>query len=869
MIYFYVKEIENTLFEGKLPIFLSDDKGRKTDYYLQHPEELDYIKTSAPTISLVWLPDTKAPIIAFNPQTASQSECKNLTGAINLVKQVYASSASTNNAELDAKILQAFTAKVGESEAKKTLNIAKYLIAYEKDFEPDFPINIGPAQIRSNDLTADFVAVTTNKLEEHNKKFTTVFKSISDLDNVTVHQNSCTDPLFIEIPSLDKLKSLDSDKYATTIPKRGALCTPYTDEAAYSPNYRNANLPAYVVANIEGNPKNNSLAIQENEQRYYNALTEWVEHNIKEEFGTLGNIIDSTSKFYLLELADQLYAWHWGHNINVPLNLLDTSVNLYDEEDSTSDEFGDFGNSAVYSRYVLRTDANGMEVENAVLALNSFIETASTELGYKVYIDAVVKLARWGERKPNALAFDGYSTIFELGINRIKKNLGSIDDYSVKEIDGKPFTLKGLIYADVAPQDKAFDTSVDYSEIPVGLVLHKELVNKNSGDSLIVPMYYSIWEAVPMIKLGDLKVNGIEVTGDTIGFSAGFDASTLTKVGIRHLTEEYKRTSNEFLQNPFYRSDELKTLSMQIATGKGADQQNLLVFYIEALENAAFSDEVVAFKIKDVEELKHKLTTFEIYSANAALSVNVASTLLPTVKKFDEHKELGILQAWNEVLKDWPGIRSFFAQSEAPVSAPAPAQSEAPAQSVAPAQSEAPAPTPVPTPAPVQSVAPTPVPTPAQSVAPTPAPAPAVPTVNAFGGGSPAPQAQAPAQAQAPTPELNLIREVGPTTPVAQLVDLNGNVIGAYAKETITTPDKKKFSRFVLVSIKELQNFDPNAIANVRNSILQMLPLMLKNLTFIAKHNTTMLPISYSSVESVEYYENLVKEICGELLHKK
>ena len=45
------------------------------------------------------------------------------------------------------------------------------------------------------------------------------------------------------------------------------------------------------------------------------------------------------------------------------------------------------------------------------------------------YVDAIIQLARWGERKPTLLIVDGYALTFSLADNTTKAYVGSASDY--------------------------------------------------------------------------------------------------------------------------------------------------------------------------------------------------------------------------------------------------------------------------------------------------------------------------------------------------------------------------------------------------------------------------------------------------------
>ena len=236
-------------------------------------------------------------------------------------------------------------------------------------------------------------------------------------------------------------------------------------------------------------------------------MTEWIEYNIKQEFGAEGDIIDEMSKAYLEELADNVYAWHWGHNPNTPVNFVEDTVDTdVDSDDKLTAADNENVNTSLASRYSFRENSDGRSYDNAVLFLNKFLENASASLGYKVYPEAIVKIARWGSRKAKALAFDGYPYIFDFGTNTVEHNVGQISDYEVTLSNGKQYKAEGVIVAGVTAEAPSLQDGTDYGNEPIGVLLRGLMTHKETGRQIGIPVCYSMWDLINLVQIGRAHV---------------------------------------------------------------------------------------------------------------------------------------------------------------------------------------------------------------------------------------------------------------------------------------------------------------------------------------------------------------------------
>lgn len=819
MVYFCVKTLDDPVFEENVPVFISTSDGKTSEYFFRNPAAFSEISKDVDGVSVIWLQSYNRPVIIFSSKGLNPDNIIDITDVYGVYKQAVAALEKAGMTgqplppQLIDKIMGVIGKKYNPNEGQLRIKLLEAQRLYECAEPFNFPVHINSGLIEGSEESEDFSVTTRKQIRKHNEQFNTVFKSISDMDNSTLHQNDCTDELFIEIPSASSLLSVEPERYSTLIPNRRLVCTPYTDANAYSPDYKKLVAP-HLFPVIEGDSRNNFLPVQENEKKYQQALTEWIEYNITQEFGGPGDIIDEMSKAYLEELVDNVYAWHWGHNPNIPVNFVEDTVDM-DADDTLTAADNENVNTSLTSRYSFRETKSGYNYENAVLFLNKFLENASAALSYKVYPEAVVKIARWGSRKAKALAFEGYPYIFDFATNKIEHNVGQISDYEVTLSNGSQYKAAGVIVAGIAAEAPSLKDGTDYSNEPVGVLLRSILTHKDTGRQIGIPVCYSMWDLIGLVKSGELSVDGISWDGSSFSYNPDILKEVLT---VREMNAYFEAHASESLQNPFWRSQELKDLCLSFGTEKTDAEQNLMAIYTAVLSNKAYTDEVKAFAIRDIPELKKKVADYTIYSTAAALNVNVGSVLLPVVRCVTELRREGKewLTAWDEALTEWGGIDSFYVKDVQPVP-----DRERDAE--------------------VQ-----------------------VPTINAFGKTAPAP-------ASAPVPDVcavDIIKEFNHNKQVARILSPDGKLVGAYAKEQHKLPNGKLYKEFILLDMDDLAGIEPSKVVSTGVNILKILPYFIKDLAFIANDRASFMPIRFSSKSSAVYYERIIAGICGKLAEK-
>lgn len=810
MIYFIAKKISVPGFEGILPIVVGFTEGSDSVFgiseLLSDSAVLESTKNTDYEISVAWLPGDRLPIVSFVPEDVSDEQVVNLSSLVDFIEQVKQKYGELNDT-LIGRILQQVSNTCELPEAKRRLLISMMYLEYrDSSIEESlgFPIKVGDC------LHPNFMIETQKKIEEHNNQFSSVFKSISPDSNVTVFQSVCTDKFFLEIPDRSTLSMLDVEEYASVIPKRTSVCNPYTDKNAYSPDYKELGVGAFLIPLIEGDPANNFLGIQDNEIDYYNALNEWAQYNMAEEFkeNNTGEVLDRLSQSYFTELADIIYSWHWAHNRNIPVSFSEGVSNdeSDDFDDSTSDASAD-------SRYAYHfREGEDFHLNNAIMTLNEFLAEASLTLGYKVYLEAIIKLGRWGTRKCTALGFDGFELVLDLGTNTVKRNLGSIDSYDVVEINGKNQILGSLISLGSKVADSSF--GVEKISIPVGMYLITTLKGKD-GNTLPIGQYVSFIDAIKMIESGKLTIDGF----DLVNGSTEISIELTDEVTIKELLDEYRQNLDGFLQDPFYRSQELKDLSIRFGSGSNSQNLSMMAILDEAIRDPQLQQNFKVYSLHDESELRDKMLKGIIYSPASALITNVTSTIMPMLlelnrKYLESDRSLkSIWSLWKSALCEYAGINSFWVKEES-----------------------------------------------SKAVKETK-------SMNAF-----ATQSENSVKSESEENEMEgapiLIRDVAENAVFSKITDFEGRCIGGYTKDE-SSVNGQMVKKYTFVDNDFLSTVSENRVTNGSVCVLKVLPFLIGDLHAIGTCHNDNIRAYFNSVEAIAKYRNAIKETVDQVMKVK
>lgn len=331
-------------------------------------------------------------------------------------------------------------------------------------------------------------------------------------DNETKFQDSCTSELFIRLPAHEAMfnyLATDEDESEqqevrdlhSFMPVRDEVSVPYSgDPRNEDPDYVQSMIEnpsiatSTILKTIIGQSENNTDTLYDNEQRFYEALNTWMgliaanEDPTHEDTGELCAL----SLDYLHTLAETLYIWYWQHNRRVPCKVeIGTGENL--------DE----------SRYTFKSeDHMGVAPDDLI----QFLDRASADLGREAYAKAIIQLARWGSRKPNAIVFDGYDKCFDLNLGRVKAATPSLAKYDKVQSNGHDYKFVGV----VIDSTNIADPRIGFKNwpMPVGVAISQVYCDKSTNETLELMFFASMIDAVRGVVTGKLDVDGLSWTAE-------------------------------------------------------------------------------------------------------------------------------------------------------------------------------------------------------------------------------------------------------------------------------------------------------------------------------------------------------------------
>lgn len=481
-------------------------------------------------------------------------------------------------------------------------------------------------------------------------------------DNKTLKQNAYNDEFFINIPSYYTLSNDDLDDVGTLIPNLfSEVCKPYTESVAYTPNYKQVR--STLLKLIEGQSSNNGNLIFQYNERYYKSLLAQVQENIKSYYEDAGNniqildqngnvkdnaVIDPFSQDYLLELCKRLYALHWAHNKSVPCSI------VMDDDDKDSGEAReDFSKYEYYLDESFESGSSSNYI-NALILLESYLKNVSTKCGYKVYVDAVLQLSRWGLDKPTALVFDNYDKVFVLGNNEVRSKAVDLSTCVISKHNGCDRYVAELITLDKEVSDKGLADipalAQNFSKrivVPVGVGIATDYIpedlaksqNLSQDDVIINYEYYSFIDFIKRIE------NDNDFVTNTDGVEIGAEGITLAQItkteSISEILEKLHNSSALESYNPFYRSEELTGIYMDIGAKMDSElPSSILTILNNKFASTSLAMDFKAIKFSSKEELISKKRTYQIVgSLQNAIDVSILREVLPIFFKVNKEVE--------------------------------------------------------------------------------------------------------------------------------------------------------------------------------------------------------------------------------------
>lgn len=525
------------------------------------------------------------------------------------------------------------------------------------------------------------VARTLPIIKNYNKSQGHLFTHIKDSTNITSFMNNPDDRAYLQIPEYERLINDDLVDVSTYVPRYNDVAKPYPHPIYSTPYWKdvtrlsseqmririedaaswmdfdvnqNLRIPDFEPGLVLGYAENDGLDIKENELDYYNALTEFIKYDIQRTH-TNADVetmykeqkCSSTMLSYLQELLYFGLTLNWMHTGKVQLNYAQwfsnpNSTNDEEESDEEPVYFYDFDAAIIESKTINLDGAIidvgpsiSKSITDAGVILFNFIEAAAnTGMGLDAYVQAIIKLLRWGHNKPRSLKLGNFDKYLDLNEFTIKSTYGDLSSLQTKLTeDGYEYTAVGYINFVDNFEDSEYLKKCGHPEkdikIPPGIICEKQLVN---GSCQIVFMslfdVYSQYKNNPSSRF----IRGISVASTSpLLFSVDTSVLEFTDKAKLLMIKDYIEQSQD-KQATYYESDAVKRILLKFSESL----PSLLVLADVMGSNNTMTKQEELLRFKNEDELYAKIAKVAVGRPRFVL-VGMASAYLPTLLLADKY----------------------------------------------------------------------------------------------------------------------------------------------------------------------------------------------------------------------------------------
>lgn len=447
----------------------------------------------------------------------------------------------------------------------------------------------------------------------------------------------------------------------------------------------------YHLNDLTGHPENNHLGLQSNEKKYYNDLENLLQVCISIEHNALSDEVyaENADRYsevleeYLKTLSEQAFNLMWCHT-GTTQSVYPDSIDTEEVADSDNDSNDSSANIEVtiklHCHYgTVITDGKRCKFQPFYQNMNAHDDLAiRNELKHKLprlylgfdgnaeggfvhhegalvgfvqqnpsnhrWIDTLIRLLRWGERKPTMLSWEPLSGNSEVATNKywnlntasVSTHDGNIDNHKpvVDETTGNPYKLVAVVCADISIPKGAYEqaygpSSYEGGSINVHVPLGVKLQVNYEEDNMYKIVYEDIFTYYEKITSG----NKDDARGHIVYNGSEYVDAT-DSIGTI-IPEEDLSAAIQFM--------EMKTFSERTEDNK----EVLLVFNVnsnlEITEKrreiiSKFTDVNAALAFRDQSATKNLFNSIQQFAVMAA-----QANCLHVGKKFAETLSLGNL----------------------------------------------------------------------------------------------------------------------------------------------------------------------------------------------------------------------------------
>lgn len=341
----------------------------------------------------------------------------------------------------------------------------------------------------------------------------------------------------------------------------------------------------YHLNDLTGHPENNHLELQTNETPYYRSLVELlkvaisIEHNAlsDEIYNEVSDRYSEVVEEYCKTLAEQAFNLMWCHTGTTQAiypNDYEDPDSKDDGDDTSADvvtyinlhcHYGTILPSNDRSSYVFQPFYKNLGLDSDAAIRNELrvklprlylgfdgnseigIHHDGALVGYvnqnpsnRRWIDTLIRLLRWGERKPSMLSWEhldatesdvATNKYWNLNTASVSTHDGNIDNHTpvTNERIGNPYELVAVVYADIIMPKGAYEnvygpSGFDGGQINVHVPIGVKLQSKYESGDMYKITYEDIFTYHSKIKNGNPNdarghivfdgANYVDITGD-------------------------------------------------------------------------------------------------------------------------------------------------------------------------------------------------------------------------------------------------------------------------------------------------------------------------------------------------------------------
>lgn len=469
--------------------------------------------------------------------------------------------------------------------------------------------------------------------------------------NRTHKMRKSTDYVFIELPSYERIES----ETLYDFPLRDNVLPKLSDNMFATRMYKTV-ASELDMPFIEGDASNNRLEIQDNEKDFYNALNEYIDYCIEQEYNKkpieLNNeeFMESDVIKYLTHLAVHVASFNWSHTGMLPQLVKEKDPDADKDDDTVEAE-------VVMSKYYLSQDGSSRHVRGDSI-LETFItscvsssdymylrygETCKIEHPYAIS-EIIIKLLRFGSRKPNKLYIPTFNRDLDLNTFEINGRVECFDDGIPYRPNGREFIYESPIIMSGKIADTNYLSSIGVRMPsfvqPVGAVCVRESLLDKCPDGVKGKyeyegkyynskcrqrVYLSLIDIYEILADSPQRIGGISIEDGDIKVTGGSEDNEI-------LIEQANRKcmDSKDVENVFVTSSNITYLALNThASNKNVSYLNIINNFSK-MENAGL--EIASLTYDSAQECAEKVRKTG-KSQNELLVAKIADATLPQLYK--------------------------------------------------------------------------------------------------------------------------------------------------------------------------------------------------------------------------------------------